>query len=400
MASESTRISIKLLIDQERNKVILSEAGNDFVDTLRTILMFPLGSIPRLFCKLQIPEPGCLINLYNRVENLNTNICRTHAYKYMLLYPRTVHENRLKKMKLNMDLRKVDEQGCFWKVISFNSFISWESRIFHHIKEEVLEIDSYEMSNLLSYSLVSKTTLTDAFLRKQRILSGEKSLLVVPNMEETVENDVKTNSKKAVLQPFYSCPKEFPSICSEVRFSSFLDPESPNPNSSFSSGYVLKNSSFLVADDLVVKSLSSVSIISVLKKSNILLVDVEQQVISIGQVFSSEGTELLFNTRAEYIFRFWDQNSLISSPQNSAPDFFQPFSPNQASIHLPFIFISSKVRFRFFFFYFNPTASLTQPFLLALPPATFIPPLFHVSQLKSPVPPFFSIASILFMISV
>ncbi|KAK5841457.1 hypothetical protein PVK06_003778 [Gossypium arboreum] len=65
-----------------------------------------------------------------------------------------------------MQLRKVDEQGCFWK-----------------------------MSNLLSYSLVSKTTLTDAFLRKQRILSGEKSLLVAPNMEETVENDVKTGMK-------------------------------------------------------------------------------------------------------------------------------------------------------------------------------------------------------------
>ncbi|KAA3464861.1 DUF674 family protein [Gossypium australe] len=206
---------------------------------------------------------------------------------------------------------------------------------FHQIKEEVLGIDSYE------------TTLTDAFLRKQRILSGVKSLLVAPNMEETVENDVNTsvkiilrksdrkilfaetnenfvdllfsfltipfdsvlellpgsnptigsisyllqdlnimlsitdpkNSKKAVLQPFYSCPKEFPSICSEVMFSSFLDPKSPNPNSSFSSGYVLKNSSFRVTDDLVVKSLSSV-----LKELNIPLVDVEQQVISIGQV--------------------------------------------------------------------------------------------------------------------
>ncbi|KAL1121813.1 hypothetical protein V6Z11_D01G259100 [Gossypium hirsutum] len=66
---------------------------------------------------------------------------------------------------------------------------------FHQIKEEVLEIDSYEMSNLLSYSLVSKTTLTDALLRKQRILSGEKSLLVAPNMEETVEIDVKTRVK-------------------------------------------------------------------------------------------------------------------------------------------------------------------------------------------------------------
>ncbi|MBA0729232.1 hypothetical protein Golax_025771, partial [Gossypium laxum] len=164
---------------------------------------------------------------------------------------------------------------------------------FHQIKEEVLEIDSYE------------TTLTDAFLRKQRILSGEKSLLVAPNMEETVENDVKTRVKIILrktdrkilfaetnedfvdlLFSFLTIPfdSEFPSIFSEVRFSSFLDPKSPNPNSPFSSGYVLKNSSFLVTDDLVVKSLSSVSIISVLKELDIPLVDVEQQVISIGQV--------------------------------------------------------------------------------------------------------------------
>ncbi|KAG8501469.1 hypothetical protein CXB51_004004 [Gossypium anomalum] len=61
---------------------------------------------------------------------------------------------------------------------------------------------------------------------------------------------------------------------------------------------------------------------------------------------------------------------------------------------------SSPQRYVFFFFYLNPTAPLSQPLLLALPLATFIPPLFHVSQLKSPVPPFFSIASVLFMRSV
>nr|KJB17000.1 hypothetical protein B456_002G259900 [Gossypium raimondii] len=185
MASESTRISIKLLIDQERNKVILAEAGNDFVDTLRSILMFPLGSIARLFGKHQIPEPGCLINLYNSVENLNSNICCTHAYKHMLLYPRTIHENRLKKMKLNMDVTEptkifmcengesmffiadglVVMKGLPGNLIQFLHKLGIKN--FHQIKEEVLEIDSYEMSNLLSYSLFSKTTLTDAFLRKQ-----------------------------------------------------------------------------------------------------------------------------------------------------------------------------------------------------------------------------------------
>ncbi|TYI06480.1 hypothetical protein ES332_A10G162500v1 [Gossypium tomentosum] len=34
---------------------------------------------------------------------------------------------------------------------------------------------------------------------------------------------------------------------------------------------------------------------------------------------------------------------MLSSPQKFAPDFFQPFSLNQASIHPPFIFISLKI---------------------------------------------------------
>ncbi|KAH1123386.1 hypothetical protein J1N35_006546 [Gossypium stocksii] len=167
----------------------------------------------------------------------------------MLLYPRTIHENKLKKMMLNKDVTKptkifmcqnvkcseklvglsnykTAECSCRkllnrdvsgWEIDAVKDETKGESMFFitdnlvvmkliqfllklgikniHQIKEEVLEIDSYEMSNLLSYSLVSKTTLTDAFLSKQRILSGEKSLLVAPNMAETVENDVKTSVK-------------------------------------------------------------------------------------------------------------------------------------------------------------------------------------------------------------
>ncbi|MBA0706862.1 hypothetical protein Golax_018947, partial [Gossypium laxum] len=45
MAFKTFTASIKLLIDQERNKVLLAEAGNDFVDTLRSLLKLPLGNI-------------------------------------------------------------------------------------------------------------------------------------------------------------------------------------------------------------------------------------------------------------------------------------------------------------------------------------------------------------------
>ncbi|MBA0793615.1 hypothetical protein Gohar_018008 [Gossypium harknessii] len=54
MASEyPTKVSIKLLIDQESSKVIVAEAGSDIVDILRSLLKFPLGNIARLLGKHQ-----------------------------------------------------------------------------------------------------------------------------------------------------------------------------------------------------------------------------------------------------------------------------------------------------------------------------------------------------------
>ncbi|KAK8496613.1 hypothetical protein V6N13_027283 [Hibiscus sabdariffa] len=104
MASQSLSISIKLLIDQESNVVLLAEAGNDFVDTLHSLLKLPLGNIARLADKHQSLQPGCLYNLYNSVNNLGLKSFRTEACKQMPLYPRNVHDVEFKKLKLNMDL--------------------------------------------------------------------------------------------------------------------------------------------------------------------------------------------------------------------------------------------------------------------------------------------------------
>ncbi|KAL4369736.1 hypothetical protein GQ457_05G015560 [Hibiscus cannabinus] len=119
----------------------------------------------------------------------------------------------------------------------------------------------------------------------------------------------KMNTRKGVLPPFYSCPNEFPSVrsrgpptyyCYSVprpnglyycltssnnqisRPLRLLDPKSPKPNTTNSSGYVEKNSLFVVTDDLVVKSLSSS--VSLLKEIGISLDDVEEKVINIGEV--------------------------------------------------------------------------------------------------------------------
>ncbi|KAK8540846.1 hypothetical protein V6N13_038589 [Hibiscus sabdariffa] len=104
MASETSTLSIKLLIDQSSNVVLLAEAGSDFVNTPHSLLKLPLGNIAQLADKHEILQPGCLNNLYNSVQNLGLECFRTEKCKRMLLCPRNVHAAAFKDSKLNMDL--------------------------------------------------------------------------------------------------------------------------------------------------------------------------------------------------------------------------------------------------------------------------------------------------------
>ncbi|KAH1123388.1 hypothetical protein J1N35_006548 [Gossypium stocksii] len=357
MASEDpTKVSIKLLIDQESNKVIVAEAGSDIVDILRSLLKFPLGNIARLIGKHQyLQRAGCLNNLYNSVENLNLTSFRTDALGTVAYKDESEGESMF---FITDDLRVMHGLPGDLMNILLNLGINNVCQI----EEKVVDISSNEMSNILSYSLFSKATLTDVFLRKQSTKLVQQSMLVAPNVKERTEKDSKTRVKimlrksdrkilygeasedfvdllfsfltiplevalellggkgnltvgsisnlfndldtiysitkqnsylNGVLPPFYSCPIELPSICSQhptkIFHSSYgylkqLDPKSPILNETNSSGYFKKKSLFVITDDLVVKSLSSVSSFSLLKETGTPLCDVEQQVISIGEV--------------------------------------------------------------------------------------------------------------------
>ncbi|TYI99068.1 hypothetical protein E1A91_D01G261600v1, partial [Gossypium mustelinum] len=386
MASEDpTKVSIKLLIDQESSKVIVAEAGSDIVDILRSLLKFPLGNIARLIGKHQcLQRAGCLNNLYNSVENLSLTSFRTDACKCMLLNPRSIYEDEYsKKLKLYMDVSeptgyflcgtylciktgrwfshyKTSRCSCgelmdnptdmCLKVgtVAYKDesegesmfFITDDLRVMHglpgdlmnillnlginnvcQIEEKVVDISSNEMSNLLCLSLFSKTTLTDVFLRKQSTMFVQQFMLVAPNVEERTEKDSKTRVKImlrksdrkilygeanedfvdllfsfleiplesalellggkgftvgsisnllkdldtifsiTILPPFYSCPIELPSICSQQPTKIFhksygylkqSDPKSPILEKTNSRGYFKKKSLFLITDDLVV----------------------------------------------------------------------------------------------------------------------------------------------------
>lgn len=45
------KVSLWVLVDKERNRVLYAEAGKDFVDVLFSFLTLPLGTIARLMSK-------------------------------------------------------------------------------------------------------------------------------------------------------------------------------------------------------------------------------------------------------------------------------------------------------------------------------------------------------------
>ncbi|KAK8371551.1 hypothetical protein V6Z11_A01G250400 [Gossypium hirsutum] len=408
MAFKTFTASIKLLIDQERNKVLPAEAGNDFIDILRILLKLPLGNIGLLFRKNESLLTGCLDNLNNSVENLSLNSFRNHACKLMLLYPISTHKDKpvqyftCKTMgcgllsycetsrcscgklmnseiyleEMERDGVKYENEGGFSKVES-RFFITDDLRVMKGLPGDLiqflnklgikdvnmnavkeLEIGPKEIVNLLSYSLISKTTLTDVFLRKQGTMLVERPLLIGPSTKETTAKDGKTRVKilkrksdrkilyaeanedfvdllfslltiplESVLQLVgdsyiiagsifnlfndlntifsiakpktlqdYSWPERIFSFLTHPLGSVYefvtkrgmplklLDPKSSEPNTTNSSGYVKKNSLFVITDDLVVKPLSSVSSISLLNEIGVAVDDVEEQVISIGEI--------------------------------------------------------------------------------------------------------------------
>ncbi|CAL9228827.1 unnamed protein product [Arabidopsis halleri] len=109
MAQRSTepKVSLRLIIDEEKNKVVLAEAGKDFVQVLFSFLTLPMGTIVRLLGKHQVSEPvtvGCISNLYTSVVDMKIDDFETEACKQMLLYPRNyVREAQCRKFKLNIN---------------------------------------------------------------------------------------------------------------------------------------------------------------------------------------------------------------------------------------------------------------------------------------------------------
>ncbi|KAF8378715.1 hypothetical protein HHK36_030064 [Tetracentron sinense] len=108
MANKAKRelqsMSLKVLVDNEKNRVVFAESGKDFVDVLFSFLTMPIGTIVRLIRSQPfVVEIGCMNNLYESVAKLDVQHLCTPVCKTMLLSPRSSSEAHSRKLKVNID---------------------------------------------------------------------------------------------------------------------------------------------------------------------------------------------------------------------------------------------------------------------------------------------------------
>ena len=103
MAANEDKISLKLMVQKEKNKVAFAEADCTFVDTLFNIMTLPMAAIVRLLGKCpdqNLQALGSLENLYQGLMDLPVCYFSNEESKIMMLNPRTSAYNRCRKLKI------------------------------------------------------------------------------------------------------------------------------------------------------------------------------------------------------------------------------------------------------------------------------------------------------------
>jgi len=83
MASSSTKLTLKLLIDSKGEKVLFAEASKPVVDFFLNLLCLPIATVIRILKKNRMV--GSIANLYQSVENLDETYMQTEQHKDLLL---------------------------------------------------------------------------------------------------------------------------------------------------------------------------------------------------------------------------------------------------------------------------------------------------------------------------
>ncbi|KAG2404679.1 uncharacterized protein HKW66_Vig0116010 [Vigna angularis] len=248
------RITLKLMVLKEENKVIFAEAGKDFVDVLFSFLTLPLGTIARVArkeSKLQPSEVASLSSLYQSVENLDKECFPTDTCKEMLLCPRNSMEAYCRSSKINIDDTEPTEYFVCSNLICCRD-------------EPPVLISTFRNKRCRCGSMLAKPISPETFDSFDGFVQTNSSFMI-------------TDDLKVVNGVSESC------VASE-----FLHPLSDTSNNG--KGYVKGPTTYMVTDDLVVTPSSSLSVVSLLRTMNIPRHDLQEKVVSIGK---EEGVRIL-----------------------------------------------------------------------------------------------------------
>ncbi|CAN1131027.1 hypothetical protein LINPERHAP2_LOCUS6164 [Linum perenne] len=168
MATTSTctsKVTLKLLIDNKKNKVLFAEAGKEFVDFLFTLLSFPLGTVIKLLSKNKMV--GCLGNLYQSIEDMSDTFIESNSNKDTVLNPKApfcmTTGGFVKGVVTYMVMDDLEVKPMS-TISSLTLLSKFNIQQVGALEERVIELGMDEGLNLLKASLQCKTVLTSVFL--------------------------------------------------------------------------------------------------------------------------------------------------------------------------------------------------------------------------------------------
>ncbi|XP_027113235.1 uncharacterized protein [Coffea arabica] len=204
--AKKERIILKLIVCKSKNKAIYAEAKEDFVNLLCSFLTFPLGYVFSEFPSLSFK--GCINNFYQTIKEFDSNQFMSEEMKEAIVYPKLapglpVPTKLIAIMEavepsystfhslFNVNNSKVGPKSNFFgkaegfikgpsmfmvtdnltvtplSAISGLSLINKLRIPLIDIEEQQVDVGEDEALRLLVATLVSKYTLTDAFLHKE-----------------------------------------------------------------------------------------------------------------------------------------------------------------------------------------------------------------------------------------
>ncbi|KAK7357967.1 hypothetical protein VNO80_17265 [Phaseolus coccineus] len=106
MASSSSTLTLKLLIDSKRERVLFAEASKAVIDFLFNLLRLPIGTVIRILNKDHMV--GSLGNLYESIENLDEAYMQPNQHKDLLLKPSAA----ISSSQISDLLPSIDDSSC------------------------------------------------------------------------------------------------------------------------------------------------------------------------------------------------------------------------------------------------------------------------------------------------